>query len=70
MGGAITVLDYRDANPLYEGFPFSQEELAHLDSRYSKEFRERWNEPCVEEEVIVVEEGEWDENPVELIEEE
>lgn len=70
MGGAIAVLDYRDANSLYDGFPFTQEELAHLDSRYSKELRERWHEPCVEEELIVVEEGEWDENPIELIEEE
>lgn len=69
MGGAIAVLDYRDANPLYECFPFSQEELTHLDSQYSKELREHWHEPCVVEEVIVVEESEWDENPVELIEE-
>lgn len=68
MGKAIAVLDYRDENPLYEGFPFSMEELAHLDSLYSKECRDRWHEPCVEEEVVAVEE--WDENPVELIEEE
>lgn len=50
MGGAIAVLDYRDENPLYDGFPFSQEELAHLDSRYSKECRDRWHEPCIVEE--------------------
>lgn len=68
MNKAIAVLDYRDENLLYEGFPFSQEELAHLDSRYSKECRERWHEPCVVEEVEVVEV--WDDNPVELIEEE
>lgn len=69
MIGAVSVLDYRDANPLYEGFPFTQEELAHLDSRYSREYREHFHKSCMGE-VIVVEEGEWDENPVELIEEE
>lgn len=55
MEGAIAVLDYRDDNPLYDGFPFSQEELAHLDSMYSKEFRDELKEPCVVEEVIVEE---------------
>lgn len=52
MGGAVAVLDYCDENPLYDGFPFSQDELAHLDSMYPKEFRDELNEPCaIEEEV-------------------
>lgn len=55
MSDAVAVLDYRDEHPLYEGFPFSQEELAHLDSMYSKEFRNELKEPCVEEVVIVEE---------------
>lgn len=66
--GAIAVLDYRDDNTLYEGFPFSQEELSHLDGSYSKEYRDRWHEPCVVEAVEEV--VEIDEDPVELIEEE
>lgn len=56
MTGAIAVLDYRDDNPLYEGFPFSQEELAHLDGLYSKELRQEFHEPAVEEEVVEIEE--------------
>lgn len=67
MIGAIAVLDYRDENMLYEGFPFTQEELANLDSQYSKEYRDHFHS-AVEE--VVIEEGEWNENPVELIEEE
>lgn len=70
MIGAVAVLDYRDNNPLYEGFPFTQEELAHLDGFYSKECREHFHDATMETEEIVVEEGKWDENPVELIEEE
>lgn len=55
MSDAVAVLDYRDENPLYEGFPFSLEELARLDSMYSKEFRDELKEPCVVEEVVVEE---------------
>ena len=67
MRGAIAVLDYRDESPLYDGSPFSQEELVHLDGFYSKEYREHYHQPCLVEEVVV-EDEEWDENPVELIE--
>lgn len=55
MSDAVAVLDYRDEHPLYEGFPFSLEELAHLDTMYSKEFRKELKEPCVEEVVIIEE---------------
>lgn len=55
MSDAVAVLDYRDEHPLYEGFPFSLEELAHLDSKYSKEYRNELKEPCVEKVVIVEE---------------
>lgn len=55
MSDAVAVLDYRDEHPLYEGFPFSPEELAQLDSMYSKEFRNELKEPCVVEVVIVEE---------------
>lgn len=54
-GGAIEVLDFRDNNQLYQGFPFSDEELAHLDSFYSKEYRIRFKSPCVVEECVVEE---------------
>lgn len=63
-GGAVEVLDYRDGNQLYEGFPFTKEEMEHLDGLYSKEYRIQYKSLCV-----VIEEAEYDENPVELIEE-
>lgn len=65
MKGGVAILDYRDNNALYEGFPFSHEELTHLDGFYSKELREYYNSPCVIEEVVEI-----DEAPVELIKEE
>lgn len=58
MWDAVKVLDYRDEHPLYEGFPFSLEELAHLDSMYSKEMRDELKEPCIVEEVIVEDDAE------------
>lgn len=64
MRGAIAVLDYRDENTLYDGFPFTEDELAHLDSFYSKECRLHFHEPSIIEEAV------YDGNPVELIEEE
>lgn len=53
--GAVEVLDYRDNNQLYDGFPFSTDELAHLDGFYSKEYRIEFKSPCVVEEGIVEE---------------
>lgn len=54
-GGAVEVLDFRDNNPLYEGFPFTRDELAHLDGFYSKEYRIHFKSPCTVEECIVEE---------------
>ena len=51
--GAVEVLDYRDNNQLYEGFPFSKEELENLDRFYSREYRNQFKSPCVIEEVVV-----------------
>ena len=58
--GAVEVLEYRDNNPLYEGFPFSEEEMDNLDRLYSKEYRVHFKTPCT------IEEGEYEENPVVL----
>lgn len=63
--GAVEILDYRDNNQRYEGFPFSQEELTHLDGFYSKEYRTHFKSSCIFEECVVEEITE-EESPVVL----
>ena len=53
---AIEILNYHDNNRLYEGFPFSNEEMDNLEQHYLPELREQFQSPCVVEEVVVLEE--------------
>ena len=53
--GAVEVLDYRNNNQLYEGFPFSNEEMDDLDRFYSKEYRIHFKASCVVEEYVIEE---------------
>lgn len=64
--GAVEVLDYRDNNQLYEGFPFSNEEMDNLDRFYSKEYRIHFKASCVVEEYVIEEVVEYDDDPVML----
>lgn len=64
--GAVEILDYRDNNELYEGFPFSKEEMDNLDRFYSKEYRIHFKAPCLIEECIIEEVVEYDDEPVVL----
>lgn len=59
--GAVEILDYRDDNQLYEGFPFTKEEMKQLDSLYSKDYRVHFRSSCEIKEI-----GVYDENPVVL----
>lgn len=51
--GAVEVLDYRDNNQLYEGFPFTKEEMDNLDRFYSKEYRDYFKTPLTIEECVI-----------------
>lgn len=66
--GAVEVLDFRDNNPLYDGFPFSADEFAHLDGLYSKEYRIHLKSPCIVEEIVIEEET--DDEPAAVLESE
>lgn len=64
--GAVEILDYRDNYQIYEGFPFTKEDMDNLDRFYSKEYRLQFKAPCVIEEYVIEEVVEYDDELVVL----